>query len=140
MAVGLTYDLVCIECGTSLKTGLRPGEVTPDDGRRLTQTLLRGCPACLENGIKSNFTVRLDLSRLQSSVHRGADSLVDRTASGVWRWHKLLPVNPRYHVSLDEGGTPLVRLSRFGRRIGRAMSLVGVVILSLWLLVQLGIL
>jgi hypothetical protein len=38
----------------------------------------------------------------------------------------------------EGGGTDPVEL--WGRRIGRALSLVGVVILSLWLLVQLGIL
>ncbi|MBB4041335.1 tetrahydromethanopterin S-methyltransferase subunit G [Microvirga flocculans] len=40
--------------------------------------------------------------------------------------------------SAEGGGTDPVEL--WGRRIGRALSLVGVVILGLWLLVQLGIL
>ncbi|NBJ10253.1 hypothetical protein [Microvirga arsenatis] len=38
----------------------------------------------------------------------------------------------------QDGGTDPVEL--WGRRIGRALSLVGVVVLGLWLLVQLGIL
>lgn len=38
----------------------------------------------------------------------------------------------------EEGGTDPVEL--WGRRIGRALSLVGVVILALWLLVQLRLL
>lgn len=37
-----------------------------------------------------------------------------------------------------EGSTDPIEL--WGRRIGRALSLVGVVVLGLWLLVQLGIL
>lgn len=118
MAVGWTYDLVCIECEMPLEEGLRPGEVAPDQGRRLTASLLSGCPACLENGMKSNFTVKLDLSRLRSASHRGVDSLMDSAAPGVWRWRRLLPVHPRFQVSLGEGGTPLIRLNRFGRRIG----------------------
>ena len=36
------------------------------------------------------------------------------------------------------GGTDPIEL--WGRRIGRALSLVGVVVLALWLLVQLGVL
>jgi hypothetical protein len=40
--------------------------------------------------------------------------------------------------SAEDGSTDAVEL--WGRRIGRALSLVGVVVLGLWLLVQLGIL
>ena len=40
--------------------------------------------------------------------------------------------------SAADGGTDPIEL--WGRRIGRALSLVGVVILGFWLLVQLGIL
>ena len=38
----------------------------------------------------------------------------------------------------EDGGTDAVEL--WGRRIGRGLSLIGVVVLGLWLLVQLGIL
>ncbi|MEZ0168930.1 hypothetical protein [Microvirga sp. TS319] len=38
----------------------------------------------------------------------------------------------------EDGGTDPIEL--WGRRIGRALSLVGVVILGLWLLIQLGML
>jgi hypothetical protein len=37
----------------------------------------------------------------------------------------------------DDGGTDAIEV--WGRRIGRALSLVGVVVLSLWLAVQLGL-
>jgi hypothetical protein len=40
--------------------------------------------------------------------------------------------------SAKDGGTDPIEL--WGRRIGRALSLVGVLILGLWLMVQLGIL
>lgn len=36
----------------------------------------------------------------------------------------------------EDGGTDPIEL--WGRRIGRALSLVGVVVLGLWLLIQLG--
>jgi hypothetical protein len=39
--------------------------------------------------------------------------------------------------SAEDGGTDPIEL--WGRRIGRILSLIGVVILGLWLLVQLGI-
>lgn len=113
-----TYDLVCIQCGTPLATGLRTGKVAEADGRRLTQALLRGCAVCAESGIKSNFTVKLDLSPLRADARRGVDALADRSAPGVWRWHRLLPAAPRFRVSLGEGNTPLVPLKRFGRRMG----------------------
>lgn len=38
----------------------------------------------------------------------------------------------------DDGGTDPIEL--WGRRIGRGLSLIGVLVLGLWLLVQLGIL
>jgi hypothetical protein len=38
----------------------------------------------------------------------------------------------------DDGGTDPIEL--WGRRIGRALSLIGVIVLGLWLLVQLRIL
>ncbi|WP_414472630.1 hypothetical protein [Microvirga sp. M2] len=38
----------------------------------------------------------------------------------------------------EDGGTDPIEL--WGRRIGRALSLVGVVVLGLWLLIQLGML
>lgn len=116
--MSLNYDLVCTQCGYELATGLRPGHVHPDEGRRLTQALLRGCPACDENGVKANFSVRLDLSQIQPPGRPGAARLVDPGAPGIWRWRTLLPVDPRVQVSLGEGDTPLLRLQRFGRRIG----------------------
>jgi ferric-dicitrate binding protein FerR (iron transport regulator) len=42
------------------------------------------------------------------------------------------------HGAAEDGGTDAIEL--WGRRIGRGLSLVGVVVLGLWLLVQLGIL
>ena len=42
------------------------------------------------------------------------------------------------HFAAKDAGEDRIEL--WGRRIGRALSLIGVVILGLWLLVQLGIL
>lgn len=94
--MSLNYDLVCTQCGYELATGLRPGHVHPDEGRRLTQALLRGCPACDANGVKANFSVRLDLSQIQPPGRPGAARLVDPGAPGIWRWRTLLPVDPAF--------------------------------------------
>src|SRR5690606_41322675 len=73
-----TYDLVCTQCGTPLETGLRTGKVAEADGRRLTQALLRGCAVCAESGIKSNFTVKLDLSPLRADARRSEERRVGK--------------------------------------------------------------
>lgn len=116
----LVYSLTCIECGAPLAEGLVPGKVASEKGRRLTRALLRGCQACAERGMKSNFTVQLDLTHLAADASRSVDRLVEPGAAGIWRWRKLLPVAPQFQTSLGEGNTPLIRLERFGRRIGVA--------------------
>ena len=67
-------------------------------------------------------TETLGSSALARMGQRAGDHFVARDAVG----------------SADGGGTDPIEL--WGRRIGRVLSLVGVVILSLWLLVQLDIL
>src|SRR5690606_29979422 len=65
-----TYDLVCIQCGTPLETGLRTGEVAEADGRRLTQALLRGCAVCAESGIKRSEEHTSELQSRENLVCR----------------------------------------------------------------------
>ena len=44
---------------------------------------------------------------------------VARRRGGLWRWTELLPVrDPRFIVTLGEGGTPLLRPSRLARALG----------------------
>ena len=57
-----------------------------------------------------------DLPRLKREVDR--EVLATRPAD-MWRYHELLPVNDQKNViSLGEGGTPLLRASRLGKKLG----------------------
>ena len=57
-----------------------------------------------------------DLPRLKREVDR--EVLATRPAD-MWRYHELLPVNDQKNViSLGEGGTPLLRALRLGKKLG----------------------
>ena len=44
---------------------------------------------------------------------------ISRLPSGMWRWKELLPVyNPDHIITLGEGDTPLLRVSRLGADLG----------------------
>jgi threonine synthase len=61
---------------------------------------------------------RYDLSKAASTLT--ADSLRERAAGGLWRWHELLPVQDwEFVVHLGEGSTPLEP----ARRLGSLLSL-----------------
>ncbi len=49
-----------------------------------------------------------------------ADDLFDRTVErmGVWRYHAAIPVGTSRRVTLEEGGTPLVRSEQLGAELG----------------------
>jgi threonine synthase len=70
-----------------------------------------GCPRCHDAGVAANLTVALDLTGL------GPDAFPPGPRS-MWRFDRLLPVSSERAVTLGEGGTPLVRLDRLGRRLG----------------------
>jgi threonine synthase len=60
---------------------------------------------------------RYDLERAASAWRQGA-GLAGRP-SGLWRYADLLPVrDPRFRLTLGEGGTPLLAAPRIGRRVG----------------------
>jgi threonine synthase len=62
----------------------------------------------------SPLLARYDLRQVQA----GPDDLAARPAD-LWRYHELLPVRePGHVVSLGEGMTPLLALSRLGRALG----------------------
>ncbi|HEX7123419.1 MAG TPA: pyridoxal-phosphate dependent enzyme [Gemmatimonadaceae bacterium] len=86
-----------------------------------------GCRHCREQGRLANLTVEIDLDSVRHDAMRGdgavlddgaASSFRDPSAPGLWRWGTLLPVAAEHRVSLGEGDTPLVKLERFGKRIG----------------------
>jgi threonine synthase len=91
-------DLSCIRCG-------RPPE--PD-------WAFGSCPHCLEEGVTTNYTTSVDVGNMTSG-----SSLREDQQPGIWRYRSLYPVNRETEpVSLQEGGTPLVRLNRLGEQLG----------------------
>ncbi|MBI2218982.1 MAG: pyridoxal-phosphate dependent enzyme [Candidatus Rokubacteria bacterium] len=70
-----------------------------------------GCPRCRAAGVAANLTVALDLAGI------GPDAFPTAPRT-MWRFDRLLPVSRERAVTLGEGGTPLVRLERLGRRLG----------------------
>jgi len=85
------WELVCIGCGTAAETEL------PD-------STCRKCGDLLE-------------IRVTKDIDTG--SLFDGKGPGIWRFRQALPFAPDVEpVSLEEGGTPLVRTGRFAARVG----------------------
>src|SRR5262249_23911098 len=78
--------------------------------------LFTGCPRCAEDGAAVNLSVKLDLTPLHGL---SAEALASPGAGrGLWRFAGLMPVSTGRPVTLGEGGTPLIRLERLGRRLG----------------------
>ena len=73
-----------------------------------------GCPRCREHGVAVNLTVLYDLAPLAGVTPATFAS----GPPGLWRYRHLLPVRATPPISLGEGGTPLVHLSRLGARLG----------------------
>jgi threonine synthase len=68
------------------------------------------------SAVGAPLLARYDLERVAATVTR--EEISGRAAT-LWRYHELLPVRSAQRVvSLGEGMTPLVRLPRFGSRIG----------------------
>jgi threonine synthase len=68
------------------------------------------------SAVGAPLLARYDLERVAATVTR--EEISGRAAT-LWRYHELLPVQSSQRVvSLGEGMTPLVRLPRFGSRIG----------------------
>src|SRR6202008_4582264 len=76
--------------------------------------LFSGCPRCREQGVAVNLTVEYDLSPLAGLT----PETFSRARGGLWRFDSLLPMRAARAVSLGEGATPLVHLTRLGRRLG----------------------
>ncbi|MBM4441861.1 MAG: pyridoxal-phosphate dependent enzyme [Candidatus Rokubacteria bacterium] len=76
--------------------------------------LFAGCPRCREAGVAVNLTVEYDYAPLAGLTA----AAIPAAPRGLWRFRGLLPVRPEHPISLDEGDTPLVRLTRLGARLG----------------------
>lgn len=84
-------EVRCIRCGTAYAVTEWP----------------RGCPRCFEEGRPSAVAPALDLSVIDPAALKETWTTAGR---GMWRFHHLLPVPVEDAVSLEEGGTPLLRL------------------------------
>jgi threonine synthase len=90
--------LSCLRCGARF-----------DEPRLFT-----GCPRCREQGVAVNLTVEYDLSSLVGIT----PETFSKGRGSLWRFDSLLPVRAARAVSLGEGATPLVHLTRLGHRLG----------------------
>lgn len=113
------YQLNCVRCGAPL-------EIDTGPGAGVRTELFEGCPRCADQGTPANFTVRFDTAAAaarEAAGRPGGDprpggDLWDERDRSQWRYGALLPVGRAHRLSLGEGQTPLLRLERFGRRIG----------------------
>lgn len=73
--------------------------------------LIRLCPAC-----EHPLLARYDLARAAATLDR--DEMAHRPNT-LWRYHEMLPIrDPRYQISLGEGGTPVLKLDNLGKLFG----------------------
>jgi threonine synthase len=81
-------------------------------GKRFANEIVNSfCPDC-----KSPILTNYDLKEAHTRVDREE---LGRRGKGMWRWHELLPVRDEKNVvSLGEGDTALLRLSRLGKECG----------------------
>jgi threonine synthase len=87
--------LICSQCGSAYDP-------------KIIQTYCHNCQAPL--------LASYDLGAARSTLDRDAFRSRKR---GMWRWHELLPVfEPENQVSLGEGDTPLLLLTRLGQNLG----------------------
>jgi len=68
--------------------------------------------ACCQSPLISRY----DLARAGAKVDR---EQISRRKPGMWRWRELLPVqDEENHITLGEGDTPLLHLTRIGKEMG----------------------
>lgn len=71
-----------------------------DCGAVVEDPFVSTCPKC--NGL---LTVKMDLEKVKEKKPED----LRKEPLGVWRYSDFLPVDPKYKVSIQEGGTPLYR-------------------------------
>jgi len=90
-----SFEMRCIECGT-------------------VHDMAKPAYACTKCG--NLLEVRPDLDSIASALD--FEEMARRPLS-VWRYRELIPVDPSTHaLSLDEGGTPLIRCARLAETLG----------------------
>src|SRR5512144_2982339 len=78
------------------------------------QRLFTGCPRCAQQSVNVNLTVRVPAA----AGGRLTPESFPAAPRSLWRFRRLLPLPDADPVSLGEGATPLVPLTRLGRRLG----------------------
>jgi len=88
-------DLQCSDCGKSFSA----------------DEIHTFCPDC-----QAPLLVNYDLNAARQHVDRDQ---IHARAKGMWRWHEFLPVIERQNmVTLGEGDTALLEVSRIGNQLG----------------------
>ncbi len=83
----------------------------PKDGRQWDAAVPQRLCEC-----GSPLLARYDLAQVRREVTRAS---LDAEPASLWRYHALLPVgSPGAVVTMGEGMTPVLPLSRYGRKIG----------------------
>lgn len=103
-------EIRCVRCASPIGIEHQPGAGTP-------VALFDGCPACKAQEIVANLTVEVDLAPARAHV-QAQQAMPTLRAPGLWRYGSMLPITAAGRTSLGEGDTPLMKLERFGRRIG----------------------
>ncbi|MCI0398838.1 MAG: pyridoxal-phosphate dependent enzyme, partial [Chloroflexi bacterium] len=80
-------------------------------GRYDADQVIRLCPEC-----GSPLLARYDLAAAAAGLDRDE---VARRPAGLWRFREMLPVrDPRFIVTLGEGGKPILKLEHLGEQLG----------------------
>ncbi|MFQ5398806.1 MAG: threonine synthase [Anaerolineae bacterium] len=75
------------------------------------EQLIRTCPDC-----GYPLLAQYDLPKAAAALDR--DEIARRPAS-LWRFHELMPVrDPRYMITLGEGGKPVLKLAQLAQKLG----------------------
>lgn len=80
-----------------------------DCGAEVEDPFVSTCPKC--NGL---LTVKMDLEKVKEKKPKD----LRKEQLGVWRYSDFMPVDPKYKVSLQEGGTPLYRTDALAEKTG----------------------
>ena len=98
-------------CGEGMEVTMLGLRCTECGGRSGADRLATLCEECARP-----WAVEYDLERVRDSVSFGE---VGRRARGMWRWREVLPLSrDEEPVSLGEGDTPLLSVTRFAERLG----------------------
>lgn len=102
----MEHELVCQSCAAVHEPGEHP----------------TGCPDCRREGSAGRLEVQYDPAEVPGSAFPtpGTDTSTPET---MWRYRELLPLLPPEPLSIGEGGTPVVEVTRESERHGVSVLL-----------------